>query len=207
MHQRALARPCPLLTNGLRWTWPGSWLGTVPGVVLGVSLLGGCSGGSSDAADLSVRDLRAADLRPADLQAPSDLRGDMTPPPDLAPPMVTGLPTDCVAGTTVDVVYSTVIAPRCGSENCHGQTSMRWGALSAAQFKSTMVNQRDTQSADMVRVKPSDLNGSYLMYKLTNQQTKVVPEFRAGAQMPNGGNPLDHDSLCKVISWIQGGAN
>lgn len=170
-----------------------------------LSATAACTGSSpSSDADLGVVDLRVPDLQTPDLRPTPPM--DLALPPDMAPAMLTGLPTDCTPGTTLDVLYSTVIGPRCSVEACHGNPFSQWGALTAGQFKSIMVDKRDTQTSNMVRVKASDLNGSYLMYKLTNQHTKVVPAFRAGVQMPNGATPLDRDSLCKVISWIQGGA-
>lgn len=175
-------------------------------IALGALIAAACSGSSSSGeVDLGVQDLRIPDLATPDLKAPPP--PDLAVVPDLAPAMLSGLPTDCTPGTTLDVLYSTVVAPRCAVESCHGNPYSQWGALTAGQFRSVMVNQRDTQSPNLVRVKPSDLSGSYLMYKLTNQQTKVAPAFRAGVQMPNGQTPLDHDSLCKFISWIQAGAN
>jgi hypothetical protein len=165
-----------------------------------------CSGsGTSGEADLGAPDLRVPDLATPDLKPA--VPPDLAVVPDMSPPMLTGLPTDCTPGTTLDVLYTTVVKPRCAVESCHGNPYSQWGALTAGQFRSVMVDQRDTQTPNLVRVKASDLNGSYLMYKLTNQQTKVAPAFRAGVQMPNGQTPLDHDSLCRFISWIQAGAN
>lgn len=133
---------------------------------------------------------------------------DLTPlPPDMSPPMVTGLPTDCTPGTTLTDVYNNVFVPRCGVDACHRNQFALFGALTAAQFRDAVVNVKASQPPNMMRVKPGDLNGSYLIYKLVNQQTKVAFSQVAGVQMPNGAMPLDKDSLCKFISWVQGGAN
>jgi hypothetical protein len=128
-------------------------------------------------------------------------------PPDMSPPVVTGLPTDCTPGTTLVDLYNTVVAPRCIADGCHRNQFMLWGALTASQFRDAVVGVKATQAPSLLRVKSGDVNGSYLIYKLVNQQTKVAFSQVAGVQMPNGGMQLDHDSLCKFISWVQGGAN
>lgn len=136
---------------------------------------------------------------------------DLAPlPPDMSPPAVTGLPTDCTPGTTLVDLYNTVVAPKCIADGCHRNQFMLWGALTASQFRDAVVNVKATQtnqSSNLMRVKPGDVNGSYLIYKLVNQQTKVAFSQVAGVQMPNGAMALDKDSLCKFISWVQGGAN
>lgn len=133
---------------------------------------------------------------------------DMTAPPDMVPATVTGLPTDCVAGATAAMVYTNVVSTKCAVDMCHGTNSNHWTANSAATMKTALVNKPADQLRSMNRITPSDINHSYLMYKLTGQQLKVQGDpLIAGAQMPDKNPPLDHDSLCYFISWINAGAN
>jgi len=128
---------------------------------------------------------------------------------DMAPPMLTGLPTNCTAGATADQVYSMVVSPTCAISDCHGSTnSVYWSAgTSSAQMKTALVGVASTEAGQMDRIKASDLNNSYLMYKLVNQQSRVATSANAGVQMPDGEAMLSQTDLCLFISWIQGGAN
>lgn len=171
------------------------------------AFLGACSGPTPPAAtDLSAEDLTSpTDQRgaPADAAAP-----DLRPALDMAPPTVTGLPTDCAAGGTAAQLYTNVIQSKCATTNCHGATgSVHFSITAASDLKAKWVGKQADQTfaTKMNLVTAGNLNQSYVLYKLVNQQEKASDS--PGGQMPLGGTALGHDDLCRFISWIQGGAN
>jgi hypothetical protein len=171
----------------------------------------GCGKGTSSAGDMGMSAQDMSMNAVMDLSTPPDLSmPDLVPPPppDMTPPTVTGLPTNCAAGTTAAMLYTNVFSPKCGQANCHNATGVHFTVTDAASMKAALVNvNADETSGTMARVKPSNVNQSFLMYKLMNQQLKVAIPDLAGGQMPAGGPMLDNTSLCAFISWIQGGAN
>ena len=71
--------------------------------------------------------------------------------------------------------------------------------LQAGASYSNLVNVMAT-SEPVVRVIPSDADGSYLVVKLESRQT-------VGASMPLGGQPLDQTDITNIRNWITQGAN
>ena len=65
-----------------------------------------------------------------------------------------------------------------------------------------LSRRRRDPPVDRVAVTPSDLDRSYLMYKLTGQQASAMG---GGNSMPRSGRLRDAD-LCKFIVWIKEGA-
>ena len=156
-----------------------------------VLLAAGCNPGAAGSPDLR-----------ADLRAPADLRACTTG--DLRPPGLTGLPMDCAAGVTAAMLYDTEVHLHCATiEGCHADIPSHFSIFSGADLLSRWVTQPSTESC-LSYVTPGDVNGSYVLYKLTGQQGKLGPD--TGAQMPSNAQPLGHDDLCKFISWVQGGA-
>jgi len=159
---------------------------------------------------------------PVDLAGPADLAGgkndlavavDMAggtpdlsmPPRDLGGgPMVTGLPTCTDTGVTADILFSTVARSSCAvTGDCHSKGDGGLTFTSGATLKSAMVGIASKQTGVIPLVTASDVDRSYLMYKLTNQQATVMGR---GGMMPRGGMRLTDANLCKFIVWIKEGA-
>ena len=73
---------------------------------------------------------------------------------------------------------------------------------SAATFKSNTVNV-DSTGASMKRITPSNIDASYLLYKVHGQQANVPNG--GGGQMPGMG--LSDAEKCTLINWVKSGAN
>lgn len=98
-----------------------------------------------------------------------------------------------------NTVWLSVASPRCG---CHqgGSGGLFFG--DATTLKANMVEVPAT-TAEMLRVTPSDLDLSYLLYKALNQHDNV--EGGGGNKMPPVGVLEDFES-CLLISWVKSGA-
>ncbi len=163
-------------------------------------------------------DLATADdlARSRDAAAPEDmpLRWDARPPVDMASnvdagpwdarppedmskpgPVVTGLPRCTDRGVTADIVFNQVAKGSCVDRRCHSFSS-------GATLKSAFVGVASAQTRLFPIVTPSDIDRSYLMYKLTGQQASAMG---GGGIMPRSGRLRDAD-LCKFIVWIKEGA-
>lgn len=128
-----------------------------------------------------------------------------TPPVDMATaPTVTGLPTCTDTGVTADVVFSTVASTSCAvAGTCHSKGEGGLTFTSGATLKSALVGVASKQTTLIPLVTASDIDHSYIMYKLSDQQTKVMGR---GGMMPRGGARLSDANLCKFIVWIKEGA-
>ena len=51
------------------------------------------------------------------------------------------------------------------------------------------------------RITPGNIDASYILYKLHDQQAKVPGG--GGSQMPLGGAQLGDDKLCLMINWVK----
>jgi hypothetical protein len=106
--------------------------------------------------------------------------------------------TETVAGTTL---WNTIIQPKCAG--CHASVSaQKWQATSATEFLGVTVGV-SAIGAPLKRVLPNDVHGSYLMWKIMGQQTTVGG---GGNRMPPP-DALSTADRCKVINWINSGAN
>ncbi len=157
------------------------------------------------AADLAVaHDLAGA----ADMATTADLSTatpDLsTPAGDMATgPVVTGLPTCTVTGVNADMVFTDVARGSCASGMCHNMGSAGLTFTTGATFKSALVGVTSKQVATLALVTASNIDKSYLMYKLTGQHTALGGR---GDLMPKGGMRLSDANLCKFIVWIKEGA-
>ncbi|MCY1060118.1 DUF4215 domain-containing protein [Nannocystis sp. SCPEA4] len=91
-----------------------------------------------------------------------------------------------------------------GSCNCHGNgvgTSLIF--KDGESFRDSMVGVPSTMAAIDI-VTAGDVDRSYLLFKLLNQQTNVVGG--GGNPMPIG-KVLSDAQLCTVIEWVRGGAD
>lgn len=146
-----------------------------------------------------------------DLRPPPDLRVvDLVPPPDLfipdlAPATIDPKPACADAVVSAATLYTTVQAKCTGGGACHlnggmaGQLSL---GANSTQMRAALVNV-DGSFSTFKRVKPSDVDGSLLIYKLVGQQGKIPG---GGGQMPQGDN-LNAAELCLFYNWVKSGAN
>lgn len=175
------------------------------GLGLGVTALlgGGCDGGSTTqdmaVADMAVKtDLSVPDLAPGP---------DLLVPPDMQPPTAVGVPSGCPASATANEVYA-IVQTKCAIANCHGTNSVHFQITSAADMKTKWVNKKADQADNstlMPYVTPSDVNKSYVVYKLIGEQGKVSPY--GGVTMPQGSAMLTSAQICTFTAWIKSGAN
>ena len=104
------------------------------------------------------------------------------------------------ANVTSAQAYAAVIMPKCG---CHVGGSGGLTMNSAATFKANTVN-IDATVASMKRITPSNIDASYLLYKVHGQQDNVPSG--GGSTMPQGGQ-LTNPEKCTLINWVKSGAN
>lgn len=126
------------------------------------------------------------------------------PPTDMAMsgPKVTGLPTCTDRGVTADTVFTAVAKSACSG--CHSKGAGGLTFTDGASFRSSTVGKKSGQAVALDLVKASSVDGSYLIYKVMNQQT-AMGVGGSGAVMPKSGKLPDAD-LCKFIVWVQEGA-
>lgn len=126
------------------------------------------------------------------------------PPADMASgPRVTGLPTCTDTGITADTLFNDVAKTACANGRCHAVGEGGLTFTSGATLKSATVGVASKQTTVVPLVTASNVDLSYLMYKLVNQQTAVMGR---GGIMPRGGARLPDADLCKFIVWIKEGA-
>lgn len=174
---------------------------------LGVGLVvgSGCGGGSTTQDMSMVTDMAVK----TDLGAVADLAPgpDLLVPPDMQPPTAVGVPSGCQASATANDVY-TIVQSKCAIANCHGTNSVHFQITSAADMKTKWINKKADQadsSTLMPYVTPSDVNKSYVVYKLIGEQGKVSPY--GGVTMPQGSAMLTSAQICTFTAWIKSGAN
>lgn len=139
--------------------------------------------------------------------------GDMTSPPrdmtsptgDMAMggPKLMGLPTCTITGVTADAVFSGPGMASCAMGRCHSTGAGGLTFTSGATLKSSTVGVSSGQAPAMKLVTAGNVDQSYLIYKLMNQQTAAGGR---GDLMPKGGTKLPDADLCKFIVWVREGA-
>ena len=165
-------------------------------LLLLLALTGACgSNQTTPPADMTsmTRDLGTSDLA-------TTPAGDMT----VVPPKLTGV--TCASATvTAAMVYSSVIMNNCAGSGCHqgnGATTLPLFGTSSTSFRAAVVSKQS--SATMNYITPSDIDNSYLLYKIFNQQQKV--SGGGGGQMPDNANPLSTANMCLLVNWVRSGA-
>jgi hypothetical protein len=116
--------------------------------------------------------------------------GDDAPPPAAPPPA--GLQ------PTLASIQANVFTPTCAVSGCHSgpaaqqglrlEPNLSWGLLFGVM---------SSQDPVLIRVRPGDPDGSFLIHKLEGTQT-------VGARMPDGGPNLQQVTV--DVIWIQNGA-
>jgi cysteine-rich repeat protein len=109
------------------------------------------------------------------------------------------LPNCAAANVTAMQAYTGAVMANCG---CHINGSGGLTINNAATLKANTVN--IDSSAMMKRVTPSNVDQSYLLYKILNQHLNVPGG--GGGSMPQGG-ALTDPQKCLLINWVKSGAN
>jgi hypothetical protein len=119
-------------------------------------------------------------------------------------PTVTPRP-DMVVSFSRDVVpiftQTQVLSQTCTTSGCHGGAFASLGlSLEPSSAYGGLVNFPSQQVPGLLRVKPGDSDGSYLIHKLEGNQAPGT------AQMPFGGPPLGDLQIKLIRDWIDQGA-
>jgi len=105
---------------------------------------------------------------------------------------------------TLDSIQANVFTPTCAVAGCHTGPSgpMLPTGLDLSSADASFANLVDVQSlqdAPVLRVDAGNADASYLIHKL--EGTAAV-----GGRMPQGGPPLDVDTIAAIREWINNGA-
>ncbi len=97
-----------------------------------------------------------------------------------------------------------ILTANCAVSGCHAGTSPAVGQnLSAGQAYAAIVNVPSQEAPDLMRVRPSLPDSSYLVHKIQGTQGSVGG---SGGRMPLGGNPLTAEQIATIRAWITAGA-
>jgi len=86
----------------------------------------------------------------------------------------------------------------CANGSCHGSAMAAGLNLQSGASYASLVNVTASREP-VLRVIPSNADGSYLVVKLEGRQS-------VGSRMPLGGQPLDQTDLTNIKNWINRGA-
>ncbi len=86
----------------------------------------------------------------------------------------------------------------CANGSCHGSAMAAGLNLQSGASYASLVNVT-ASSEPVLRVIPSNADGSYLVVKLEGRQS-------VGSRMPLGGQSLDQTDLTNIKNWINRGA-
>ena len=145
---------------------------------------GGPTCGACDVGDACVSNF--------DCDASVCKQGVCVPPLPLMPP-------GC---SDAKVTHQQAYAAVQGTCNCHGNGPGGLTFSSAGTFRSSMVGVT-AQIASMKLVTAGDIDQSYLLYKVLNQQDNVV---RGGDSPMPIGKILSDAQKCMLINWVKSGA-
>ena len=110
------------------------------------------------------------------------------------------MPPNCAPADVGASQAYNAIKPSCG---CHSNGAGELKFTSGDSFRDSMVDVM-AKDAAMPLVKPGDLNNSYLLYKILNQQNSAIGG--RGSPMPLG-KPLSDSNKCLLINWVKSGAD
>jgi hypothetical protein len=102
---------------------------------------------------------------------------------------------------TLSQIQTTIFDLRCGVSGCHvagGSGPMRLDSQS--ESFDNLVNIPASQKPQLMRVRPSQPENSYLIHKLEGQ-----PDI-SRQRMPPGGPFLSSDEIGRIRTWIAEGA-
>jgi hypothetical protein len=131
---------------------------------------------------------------------------DMTGPADMTfvPPTL-DVSTCTTATVTLTTIYTNIIMPTCATASCHavGATPPNFAGGKTTFFTNTVgVSANRSTVPNLKYIVANDPNNSFLLYKVTGQQTKIA---NGGSPMPLGGS-LTAAQQCQIINWVRGGA-
>jgi hypothetical protein len=113
-----------------------------------------------------------------------------------------GTPDD--AGTATDIYNDIVEGYGCNAGGCHGgEMYQHFVIQDAPSLRSVWINVSADERTGFNRVTPGNVDTSYVLYKLLNEQADAGG---SGDQMPQGGPYLSDADVCKVLSWVKAGA-
>jgi hypothetical protein len=128
-----------------------------------------------------------------------------TTPVDMTyvPPKLTF--SNCTPQTvTAATIYSTIVATSCAGPGCHSGNGANAAPLmgqSGAALIAAVVGKASFNGMNYVTA--SDVDNSYFLYKVFNQQQKV--RGGGGSQMPSSA-PLSDTNMCALVNWVRSGA-
>lgn len=91
-------------------------------------------------------------------------------------------------------IQAEVFTPSCAVAGCHGGAQAP--NLTSGQAYNNLVNKASIQNPSMMRVKPGESINSYLVKKLTSDETSIMP--------PAG--QLSQVKIDSIVLWINNGA-
>jgi len=114
-----------------------------------------------------------------------------------------GSPTALVP--TLDSIQANVFTPTCAVSGCHGGAGAQQGLqLDPGVSASKLINVPSPRDPNLIRVKPGDPDNSFIIQKLEGKRFDGLPIL--GAQMPDGGTPLQQSTIDVIRQWIANGA-
>ena len=133
-----------------------------------------------------------------------DMAPDMSVPPDMTiVPPTFDVPAGCATATVgLSSFYTNIISNTCAQANCHvsGGIPPLMGPGNMAMFKTNVIGVSAGRTPSSLKlVATNDLNNSFLIYKITGQQTKVQS---GGSQMPNNLAALTATQQCQIVLEI-----
>lgn len=118
---------------------------------------------------------------------------------------------ECATTPSYEELRDTIFAPRCATGRCHGGTTGDGPARGPSDFTATstrdaLVGRASVHAMGLVLVRPGDLDGSFLLAKLTNDLPSD-PRLRGVAMPPaEPWTMLPESELEAIRCWIAGGA-
>ncbi len=119
--------------------------------------------------------------------------------------MLADLPPCTSVEISATTVWDQVIFPNCGT-SCHSSaSSAKWSATSASNFITATVGVTAHQLSTMKVIEPNNIHKSYMMWKLMGQSGTVGGSKTTS--MPKDKARLSDGDICKVMNWINSGAD
>ena len=106
------------------------------------------------------------------------------------------------APTTYAEIQAQVFDPLCAAQCHQGGAAPKGLSLEAGRSHRGLVGTPSVEAPTLMRVRPGDPEGSYLVVKLAASDPR-----RVGARMPRNGPPFVSDAQLRAIKqWIRDGA-
>jgi hypothetical protein len=92
-----------------------------------------------------------------------------------------------------------IFTKSCAHPSCHGVAKSAGMQLSEGMAYGDIVNVTSSEDPQLMRVRPSEPDSSYLVMKIEGHQ-------KVGMRMPLTGGPLSDKQIQVIRSWIAAGA-